>query len=92
MKAIRSRPRVLDYAALAAFPGTLVFYMGVTTATEWTTALMTAGKSPETPTAIVRRCSWPDQITIRCTLGTILEQLQTHRIRPPVVVIIGRGG
>jgi uroporphyrinogen III methyltransferase/synthase len=63
--------------------------MGVTTAAEWTTALMTAGKSPETPAAIVRRCSWPDQMTIRCVLGTIVEQLQTHRIRPPVVVIIG---
>src|SRR5262245_36892664 len=25
----------LDYAALAKFPGTLVFYMGVTTAPEW---------------------------------------------------------
>src|SRR5436190_1385996 len=47
-------PPALDYAALAAFPGTLVFYMGVTTAPEWTTALMTAGKSPETPAAIVR--------------------------------------
>ena len=70
MKAIRIAAAV-DYAALAAFPGTLVFYMGVTTAPEWTTALMTAGKPPETPAAIVRRCSWPDQITIRCTLGTI---------------------
>ncbi|HTQ37912.1 MAG TPA: uroporphyrinogen-III C-methyltransferase [Pirellulales bacterium] len=79
----------LDYAALAAFPGTLVFYMGVTTAREWTAALMSAGKPPNTPAAIVRRCSWPDQKTIRCTLGSIVEQLEAARMRPPVIVVVG---
>ena len=79
----------LNYAALAAFPGTLVFYMGVTTAREWTTALMAAGKSADTSAAIVRRCSWPDQTAIRCTLGTVVEQLEKAHMRPPVVVIVG---
>jgi uroporphyrinogen III methyltransferase / synthase len=83
------RPPALDYVALAAFPGTLVFYMGVTTAREWTAALIAAGKSAETPAAIVRRCSWPDQVTIRCALGTVVEQLETARMRPPVVIIVG---
>ena len=69
----------LDYAALAAFPGTLVFYMGVTTVREWTAALIAAGKSADTPAAIVRRCSWPDQSTIRCTLGTLVEQIESAR-------------
>lgn len=79
----------LDYAALAQFPGTLVFYMAVTSAPRWTQALIAAGKSPDTPAALVRRCSWPDQWTIRCTLGTVAEQLAEHRIRPPVMVIVG---
>jgi uroporphyrinogen III methyltransferase / synthase len=79
----------LDYSALAKFPGTLIFYMGVTTAGEWTTALIAAGKSPETPVAIVRRCSWPDQITMRCTLGTVGQTLETARMRPPVAIIVG---
>ncbi len=51
----------LDWNALAIFPGTLVIYMGVTTAGVWTDALITAGKDPATPTALVRRCSHPDQ-------------------------------
>jgi uroporphyrinogen III methyltransferase/synthase len=61
----------LDYEALARFPGTLVLYMGVTTAPEWTAALIRGGKSPDTPTMIVRRCSLPDQRTIRCTLAQV---------------------
>jgi uroporphyrinogen III methyltransferase/synthase len=79
----------LDYAALAAFPGTLVFYMGVTTARQWAEALIAAGKPAQTPAAIVRRCSWPDQVTMRCTLGTIAETIEAWRIRPPVAIVVG---
>jgi len=82
-------PPPLDYAALAAFPGTLVFYMGVTTARAWTAALVAAGKPAQTPAAIVRRCSWPDQVTVRCTLGTIADAIEASRIRPPVAIIVG---
>ena len=80
----------LDYGPLANFPGTLVFYMGVTTAHRWTSALIQAGKSPDTPTAIVRRCSWPDQLSIRCRLDEVAQRLSAApKIRPPVIVIVG---
>ena len=82
-------PLALDYSALAAFPGTLVFYMGVTTAEHWSAALILAGKDLATPVAIVRRCSWPDQETIRCTLGTVANEIQTRKLRPPALVIVG---
>jgi len=79
----------LDYAALARFPGTLVFYMGVTTAKHWSAALIAAGKSAATPAVIVRRCAWPDQTAYHCTLATVAEQIAAQRIRPPVLVIVG---
>lgn len=79
----------LDYEALAVFPGTLVFYMGVTTAAEWSHALVDAGKPADTPVAIVRRCSWPDQQTLRGTLGTLGAVVEEHRLRPPAIIIVG---
>lgn len=79
----------LNYPALAAFPGTLVFYMGVTTVAQWSEQLLAAGKPAETPAAIVRRCSWPDQETIRCTLGTLAADVAARRLRPPALVIVG---
>jgi uroporphyrinogen III methyltransferase / synthase len=79
----------IDFAAVAAFPGTLVVYMGVTTAQEWTRALIDAGKPAETPAAIVRRCTWPDQQTIHCTLGEVAKWIAGGHLRPPVVTIIG---
>ncbi|TWU35897.1 uroporphyrinogen-III C-methyltransferase [Novipirellula artificiosorum] len=80
----------LDWDALARFPGTLVIYMGVTTAGHWTRSLIDAGKSPGTPAAIVRRCSLPDQQTFHCRLDEVADRLTpASKIRPPVIVILG---
>jgi uroporphyrinogen III methyltransferase/synthase len=79
----------LDYAPLAAFPGTLVFYMGITSSPQWTTSLIDAGRSADTPAVILRRCSWSDQLTIDCTLGTVVDEIQNQSIRPPVLVMVG---
>jgi uroporphyrinogen III methyltransferase/synthase len=82
----------LDYAALARFPGTLVFYMGVTTAGVWSRALMAAGRSGDTPAIIVRRVSWPQQRSVRCRLDEVaglLDQTRADKIRPPAIVIVG---
>ncbi|MEZ6135698.1 MAG: uroporphyrinogen-III C-methyltransferase [Pirellulaceae bacterium] len=85
-----NQPQDLDWDALARFPGTLVFYMGVTTVGQWTAQLLAAGKSSRTPAAIVRRCTWSDQTVIRCSLGEVAEQLTpASKMRPPVIVIVG---
>jgi uroporphyrinogen III methyltransferase/synthase len=79
----------LDYEALASFPGTLVFYMGVTTAGHWSQSLIAAGKPARTPVAILRHVSLPDQTRIDTTLGDVTTTVQTHKLRPPVVFIVG---
>src|SRR4051812_8589992 len=85
----QSSDDTLDYAALATFPGTLVFYMGVTTAGDWSRALIDHGKCADTPVAIVRRCSLPDQQTFFTTLGELGETVRKKKFRPPAVVIVG---
>ena len=74
---------------LAEFPGTLVFYMGVRKAPEWSRALIEEGKPAETPVAIVRWCSRVQQQTVRCSLGTISETIDEHGIRPPALFVVG---
>jgi uroporphyrinogen III methyltransferase/synthase len=79
----------LDYAALARFPGTLVLYMGVTTAEHWSQALLAAGKPAATGVAIVRHVSRPDQQRLDTTLGQVAAVVQQHHLRPPIVFIVG---
>lgn len=83
-------PCDIDWQALARFPGTLVVYMGVTTVRQWTSQLIRAGKSGDTPAAIVRRCTWSDQRMIRCRLDEVADHLTpASKMRPPVLVVIG---
>ena len=83
-------PDELDWAALARFPGTLIVYMGVTTSQQWTAALMAGGKPGGTPAAIVRRCTWSDQLVLRCRLDEVAGHLTpASKLRPPVLVVVG---
>jgi uroporphyrinogen III methyltransferase / synthase len=79
----------LDFAALAAFPGTLVFYMGVGRVAQWSAALMEHGRKPDTPVAVVRWCSRANQETVRCTLGTAASVVAERGLRPPAVFVVG---
>jgi uroporphyrinogen III methyltransferase/synthase len=79
----------VDYATLARFPGTLVFYMGETSAAQWSDGLLHGGKSPETPVAVVRRVSWSDQQTVRCTLGEVSQTIEDQGLGPPAVIVVG---
>lgn len=80
----------LDWNAIAKFPGTLVLYMGVTTAAHWSSKLMEAGKPATTPVALVRRCSWPDQQVIRSDLGSVAATIAAITdLRPPMISIVG---
>lgn len=80
----------IDYGALARFPGTLVFYMSITTSPQWTRRLIEEGMSPDTPVTVVRRCSWPDQRLIRCRLGELPDKVTPYsKFPPPAVAIVG---
>lgn len=81
--------KAIDYANLAKFPGTLVFYMGVTTVRQWSAALMAAGKPGTTPVAVIRHCSQPDQKTLLTTLADLPQAVEREKLRPPVIFIIG---
>ena len=80
----------LDYRALAAFPGTLVFYMGVKWAGRWSGALIEHGKPPDTPVAVVQWCSRARQQTVKCTLETVVDAIGEKGIRPPSLFVVGK--
>lgn len=79
----------LDAAALAAFPGTLVFYMGVGRSKVWSRSLIEAGRSPDTPVFIVRACTRLDQETVRCTLGEVADVVARRQLKPPALFLVG---
>ena len=84
-------PQNIDYQALAHFPGTLVFYMGTTTVSHWSTELIQAGMDPETPVVATRHCSLPYQESFQCRLGEISARVNHEtKLRPPVLFVVGQ--
>ena len=79
----------LDWPALAAFPGTLVFYMGVRHLAEIADHLVAAGRAPDEPAAVVERGTLGDQRAVRATLATIAATAAEARIRPPSITLVG---
>jgi uroporphyrinogen III methyltransferase/synthase len=83
------RETALDWGALAAFPGTLVLYMGVARLGPIAERLIAAGRPPGEPAAVVERATWPDQRTITATLATVAERAAAEGVRPPAVTVVG---
>lgn len=79
----------LDWAALAAFPGTLVFYMGVKRLAENAAALIDAGRDAAEPAAAIERGTWPGQRTVEATLGTIADAVEREKIGAPALIVVG---
>ncbi len=79
----------LDWDALAAFPGTLVFYMGVRALPAIAAGLIAAGRADSEPAAVVQAGTLPEQRTVSATLGTIAEEVRRAGVRPPAVTVIG---
>jgi uroporphyrinogen III methyltransferase/synthase len=79
----------LDWAALAAFPGTLVFYMGVRQLPHIAERLIAAGRAASQPVALVERGTLPDQRTVSGTLTTIAEIAEREQVKAPAITIVG---
>ena len=79
----------LDWSALAGLEGTLVLLMAVSALTDATAALVAAGKSPQTPVAVVESGCTPQQRTTVGTLQTIAELARERQVQTPAVVVIG---
>jgi uroporphyrinogen III methyltransferase/synthase len=79
----------LDWPALAAFPGTLVFYMGIRRLPTIAQSLIIAGRSPREPVAIVERGTLPGQRTVTGTLATIAELARAENVRAPSITVVG---
>ena len=79
----------LDWAALAAFPGTLVVYMGVRRLESIATALVAGGRPASEPAAVIERGTLPGQRVVTGTLESIAAVAEQRGIRAPAVSLFG---
>lgn len=80
----------LNYEALAATGGTLVFYMGVKHLPQIAKNLAAAGLAEDTPAACIERGTTPLQRSVRATLADIADKVRQAGIRPPAITVVGK--
>ncbi len=79
----------INWSILANYPDTLVFLMGVKNIATIASKLIEHGKSPDTPTAVIRWGTRAEQNTIVGNLKDISELVKENKILPPAVMVIG---
>ncbi|MEA2384221.1 MAG: uroporphyrinogen methyltransferase / synthase [Solirubrobacteraceae bacterium] len=79
----------IDWPALASFPGTLVFYMGVRQLGRIAAELQAGGRDGAEPAAVIERGTLPGQRTVRAALGEIADAAAAASVRAPAITLVG---
>jgi uroporphyrinogen III methyltransferase / synthase len=79
----------IDWQALAAFPGTLVFYMGVAALPLIAERLIEFGRPGSEAAAVIEAGTLPQQRTVSGTLETIARRAGEAQVKAPSVTVIG---
>ena len=87
--ALDGGPTGIDWSALAAIPGTLVFLMAWRNLDDIAFQLIDAGKPKDTPAAVVSWGTQPWQRTVDGRLDSIAETARSAGLQSPTALIIG---
>lgn len=79
----------LDWAHLAAEPGTLIFVMAVGQLEQIAAQLIRHGRAPTTPVAVIQRGTRPTQRTLLATLADVAERVRAAHLGAPAIVVVG---
>jgi uroporphyrinogen III methyltransferase/synthase len=80
----------IDWHSLAHSGHTLVFYMGVSNLESLAERLIAEGLPRETPVALVRWGTYPNQQTLTGTLNDIAELARRESFAPPAIIVVGK--
>ncbi len=79
----------LPWSSLSCETQTVVFYMGINTLPKIAEKLVEHGRDINTPAALIRKGTQPEQKTYRGTIGNLAELVEKHKITPPTLIVIG---
>jgi uroporphyrin-III C-methyltransferase len=82
-----SNPLNLNWLALAQGIDTLIFLMGVSSLPVIVTSLIEAGRTSDTPVAVIEKGTLPEQKVVIGTLSNIVDK--AVEIQPPSIIVVG---
>ncbi len=80
----------IDFRALVATGGTLVFLMGLAALEDIVKGLLEAGMAPDMPAAVLSHGTTAAQRRVTATVGTLPERVRAARLSAPAIIVVGR--
>ncbi len=82
------KPEV-NWQAIAHGSKTIVIYMGIHNMSHIVQELLAAGLSPQTPVALIRWGTRPEQEELISSLGSVVADMTAASFQPPAIAVIG---
>lgn len=79
----------LPWQSLSCSTQTVVFYMGINTLPSITEQLIKHGRDKNTPAALIRKGTQPEQQIFRGKLSSLSDLAAEHKVTPPTLIVIG---
>ena len=79
----------VNWEKLATATDTIVFLMGIANLPHITEQLVKYGRPADTPAAVIRWGTKPEQRVLTTTVGTAAEDVAKNGLKPPAIFIVG---
>ena len=83
-------PEKEQIEAFAAHGATMVIFLSIGLVDKVQDALLQGGAyTPDTPAAVVYKATWPEQKTVRCTVGSLAQSVHDAGITKTALIVAG---
>ena len=76
-------------AGFAAHGTTMAVFLSAARAGQLATELMAGGYAADTPVVVGYRVTWPDELVLRCTAGTLAATAKEHKLWKHTLFLVG---
>ena len=76
-------------AAMAAHGCSMAVFLSASLLQELQTELLKGAYTADTPAALVYKATWPEEKTLRCTVGTLVDTAAQNQISKTALVLVG---
>lgn len=78
-----------EMADLARHGTTMAVFLTAARSGRLQEELLAGGYAPDTPVVVAYRVSWPDELVVRCTVGTLEGTVKEHRLWKQTLFLVG---
>ena len=82
-------PEGESVAALASHGASMVIFLSAGMLEQLQEELLKGDYTPDTPAALVYKATWPEEKTVRCTVGTLARAGREHQVTKTALVLVG---